>query len=815
MLKLKISTTAKIALYLIFFISIICPLTASSQELFINEFIASNSAMNNDPDFNEYGDWIEIYNAKNNTIDLSGYFLTDNLNDTTKWQIPNDVFIAPKGFLLIWADGKDSALTNLHTNFKLSKSGEEIGLFETTKVLIDSITYESQESNISFGRKPDGSSNWYFFSEPSPNASNITNVYFTALPPQFSLKEGFYSEDQLLELSTDSPSAVIHYTLNGDDPTESSSIYSSPLQIKSRIGETNIISMIRTNEDPHEWLPDWVPPASEVFKATVVRARTFESGKSPSKITTKTYFVDPGIFQRYPTIPVISLVSENKNLFDNATGIYVPGNSFRPGNSQSGNYFQDWEKPAHIEFFEPGGKLGFAQDVGIKTQGGTSPASPQKGLHIFARSIYSKNRIDYPLFKDSKSKANKLNEFKRFIIRAWGSTINAALFNDAFAHRLMEKSDLDIQAYRPAVVFINGEYWGLHEIREANKNSWYYQLHYDINRENPGFDLLEHVQSGNSFFPSVDEGDAIHWYNMKTFLSTHDMSEQENYDYIKTQIDIDNFITYMGHCIYCGKWDWPNNNDASWRSRTADGKWKWIQFDMETSFGVAAELGSIYTMLGPQFNMVSHVIDGIFIPGFGTYGPHPLLPKLLENDEFKNAFINWFNVHLDSEFAPTRSFSILDELAAEIEPYMQEYKQRWPFSTDMNNDWYYHLDLIRNFINVRPNIVRQHLIEKFGSTSINKNIDNDVAFMEYRLSQNYPNPFNSITKINFYIPETCLVTIKVYNLLGKEIETLFSGFRIKGEYSITWNATDLPGGMYIYKLTAADFMEYKKMVLLR
>ena len=164
----------------------------------------------------------------------------------------------------------------------------------------------------------------------------------------------------------------------------------------------------------------------------------------------------------------------------------------------AGNYFEDWEKPAHIELFEPGGNLGFSQDAGINVQGGTSPASPQKGLHVIARSEYGENNISYPLFKNDPSKAKTLTEFKRFIIRAWGSLIRGALFNDAYAHRLLAKKDLDIQAYQPAVVFINGEYWGLHALRESNKNSWYYQSHYDIDRDNPGYDILIHQSRNGS-----------------------------------------------------------------------------------------------------------------------------------------------------------------------------------------------------------------------------------------------------------------------------------------------------------------------------
>jgi len=364
------------------------------------------------------------------------------------------------------------------------------------------------------------------------------------------LLSGFYTTEQVLEIAVQDVSATIRYTLNGDEPDESSPLYTIPLSLKSRVGEANVFSEIRTNLDPYHWLPDWIPPAGEVFKANVVRARAFRSGYEPSDIATLTCFVDEAIHQRYPTLPVISLVSDSKHLFDYQTGIYVPGATHISGRESSGNYFQDWEKTSHIAFFEPGGQLGFAQDVGLSIQGGTSPASPQKGLHIIARSAYGKNRIDYPIFKNDPSKAKELTEYKRFIIRAWGSLITGSLFNDAYAHRLMANSDLDIQAYQPAIVFINGEYWGIHELREANKNSWYYQYHYGIDRDNPGFDLLHHTTNSGLPYAFVDEGDAQHWNSMMSFVKANDMKRPENYEYLKTQMDSDNFIAYMWHCLY-------------------------------------------------------------------------------------------------------------------------------------------------------------------------------------------------------------------------------------------------------------------------
>ncbi|KAA3659369.1 MAG: hypothetical protein DWQ10_09005, partial [Calditrichaeota bacterium] len=389
---------------------------AKAQSIVINEFLASNSAVNMDSDFNAFSDWIELYNAETTPVDLTGYSLTDDASESQKWIFPAGTMLPANEFLLIWADDRDTSLSELHTNFKLNKTEEEIALFDAQKNLVDRIIYSLQETNRSFGRQPDGSPDWYFFAQPTPGARNETEIFTKMAAPIFSRAGGYFAEPQEIEMRSEQ-NAVIRYTLDCSEPDENSPIYDAPLTIRSRAGEANYFSKIRTNADPESWLPDWVPPAGEVFKATVVRARVFRDGYEPSDIVTHTYFIDPQIKERYPTIAVVSLVSDFKHLFDEKTGIYVPGVTHQNGVTRSGNYFQDWEKPVHVELFEPDGNTGFSQNLGMKIQGGTSQAGPQKGLHIIARDEYGNNRIEYPIFKNRKTKASDLTEFKRFIIR--------------------------------------------------------------------------------------------------------------------------------------------------------------------------------------------------------------------------------------------------------------------------------------------------------------------------------------------------------------------------------------------------------------
>src|SRR3990170_5326348 len=222
-----------------------------AQQIYINEFLASNVSIDADiVDFDDYSDWIELYNDENIDVDLGGYFLTDNFNNPTRWKIPSGTIIKAKGFLRFWADGYDDipghtyrrdyypndyfTTKYYHLNFAVNRAEEDLGLFNPDSILVDSVSFGYQLSDVSMGRKPNGSANWYYFGEPTPQASNLTEGILNteySVDPIVSLESGFYTGNQLVTITAANPGTSIKYTLDGSKPSSSSDSYTSSLSI--------------------------------------------------------------------------------------------------------------------------------------------------------------------------------------------------------------------------------------------------------------------------------------------------------------------------------------------------------------------------------------------------------------------------------------------------------------------------------------------------------------------------------------------------------------------------------------------------------
>jgi len=664
----------------------------------INEVMASNGATIADED-EDFEDWIELHNPGASPVDLAGFHLSDDDADPLRWQFPQGV-VPPNGYLLVWASGKDRVGQNgaLHTNFRISADGEPLTLTAPDEsTVIDHVPPTPIPRDISFGRLPDASENWVYFLEPTPNAANSTEGQEALLdPPAYSHEQGFYTAGFFLELSHPDPGAAIHYTLDGSTPTTDSPLYEAPIWIDSRAGDPNVFSLIPT-------APAWVAPAGEVFKANVVRAVANRAGHVTGEAEARTYFVDPDMPGRYH-VPVVSLVTDPDNFFDEDIGIYVPGVRYNPNVTRSGNYFQrgaEWERPVHLSYFEPDGTVALAQDAGVRIHGGLTRLRPQKTLRLYARGGYGEDLFNHPVYGEGE-----VPIAKRFLLRNSGQDNNVTMFRDAMMQELVKELGLDQQAYRPTVVFINGEYWGIKNARDRIDK---YFLHYRHGVDPENVDILTRHRE-------VVEGDTTHYDALLAFLESEDLSDPANYAQVQTMMDTENFATYQAVQIFFANNDWPSVNIDFWRLRTEtyepdaphghDGRWRWILYD--TDFGWARYASSTHT-----YNALAVAAD----PDSGANWPNPpwatfLFRTLLENQEFRHDFINRMADHMNSVFRPEIVTAKIAEMRDEIEPLMQEHINRWRQISSMNT-WRNNVQVMLNFAEQRPAHVRQHVVDFF------------------------------------------------------------------------------------------------------
>ncbi len=623
-------------------------------KLFINEFLASNSKINISPDFREYADWLEIYNAGDSTVDLSGYSLTDDLSEPGKWTIPAKTTIAPRSHLLIWADDRNQGL---HANFKLSADGEAIGLFRGRDA-IDTLTFPPQAPDVSSGRYPDGAGNWLLYSKPTPGAANSPSGFLDqASAPGFSPGGGFYHGSQSIALDSAFPDEVIRFTRDGSLPNDSSPVYASPIRIDS---------------------------------TTVIRAQAQRSGRLASAVVTQTFFID-----ETTTLPVVSVATGPANLWDDKTGIYVIGTNGVAGycSSQPRNWNQPWEKPVSLEMYEANAQFGFKLDAGMQIGGGCTRLYPQKPLAIYTRSEYGTSSIEYPVFADKP-----ITSYNNVLLRNSGQDWWRAMCRDGVIQTIVKgRMDIDWQAYKPAVLFLNGAYWGIHDIREKH-NEHYLESNYGIDPDK--IDIL----SSNA---AVEQGSAALYKDLIRFIETHNMALAENFAWVKSQMDVNEYLNYQITEIYFANIDWPGGNIKYWRQQGENHKWRWILFDTDLGLG-AHDYGQYFS--NSLENATSPVETYYANPAWSTF----LLRKLLENAEFRSEFIQRFASHMNLTFNPLRAVHIIDSLTAHIGAEIPRHIAKWPQSTARNGNWSYHVNVMREFAAKRPEHVRNHLIAKFG-----------------------------------------------------------------------------------------------------
>lgn len=631
--------------------------------------------------------------------------------------------------------------TSLHTNFSISAAGEPLTLTRPDETAADTVGPVAVPRDTSYGRVADGGTSWGFSQEPTPGSSNNDATWYSEIldAPQVSHPGGFYTAPFALALNYDDPDVTIYYTLDGSEPdpdnlggatyvyknwypvgtwqTPTSTFYSrqkrtyaysAPLQITDRSSGNYQLASINTQFSYSTRLP-----SSNIFKGTVVRARAFKDNAIPSRSVTHTYFVNPGMMTRY-ALPVISVVTDEDNFFDYYKGIYVAGkvgDDWRLANPSTGwnegmpaNYNQrgiEWERPAHFEMFTSNGTPMLSQNIGTRIHGGWSRGWFPKSIRLYARSEYDdENVFEYPFFAGLEKRGEPgtpLTTFRRLVIRNSGNDFDKTYFRDALMHELVKHLQLDTMAYRPAVHFINGEYWGMINLRERYDDE-YLQMHYGIDPEDAVILTYSDAQVDTGFATDRD-----HFTAAVTYAQNNDPAQTVHYNWLCERIDPDNLAQYYAVQIYYDNTDWPHNNIDYWRKRTdthepeapygQDGRWRWLLYD--TDFGMSL-FGASYA---------NNSLNRVMTQSLGL--PNTLFNRMRRNTQFRNTFINAMADNMNTSFKPARVHAMVDTIAARIASSRSEHNSRWQINLGAGGE-------MKTFATQRPAYVRTHILNAFG-----------------------------------------------------------------------------------------------------
>ncbi len=628
---------------------------------------------------------IQVHNFNSSSSDLSCIPFFSIGRDVTSGNVVNV------------AEEIDIPLSILHSNFKISSEGETILITSIDGAIIDSVNTGQLQPDVSIGRVNDGQ-DYGIFLEPTPGEPNGGEAVLGVLNDVvFSDESGFYGGPFLsISIDTYDDGASIYYTLDGSEPTVNSFLYGNPISVQG---------------------------------STVIKAASFKDGWLRSPIKTRTFILN----DQNINFPAIFLSTDPDNFFDYNNGIYEMGPNASYDYPHFGaNFWEDWEKPVFVEVLDTDNTY-YSSPAGVKIFGGWSRGQAQKSLSLFARGQYGNNEFNYKFFPDLE-----IEKFQSLVLRNSGNDWNFTMLRDGYATGLFEDIDIDIQSFRPMLVYLNGEFWGFYNLREKI-NEHFIASHHSIDPEE--IDLIE-VQTAN-------QGNTNNYNELIEYVSQSNMADPVVYDSISKWIDVDNHINYNIAQIFIDNRDWPGNNIKYWRPQSKDGKWRWILYDTDFGFGVP------WMAPGYNFNTLQFAVEEN-----GPNWPNPpwstfLLRKLLENSNYQKRFINIFCDMFNTIFTSDHMINRLDSMAASIENIIPAHQDKWPESAI---DWDYHIQVIRNFAQLRPEYMRQHLESFFDISNLTE-------------ARFYSTPGGKI-KINTIIPQTNLWMGKYYEDVPIKIEAI-------------------------------------------
>ncbi len=494
-------------------------------EVRINEVMASNGTYEKGHAY----DWVELYNDGKTTVDLSGWYLSDSGKNLLKWQFPNGAKLKGGAYLTVFCTGEDDIAPGkgdtFYSTFKISASGDTLYLSDASGALVQKLKLPEQYGCVSYG-VPAGGTEYGFFANATRNKKNESVIYaFRLDAPTLTTPGGFYPAGT--RVMAEGPSGVtLRYTLDGSTPTEKSA----------------------------EFPADGIA----VTQTTIVRVRAFAADAVPSQPVSATYLVEDE-----QLTPIVSLITDEKYLFNQRTGALVKGTGSIP------NYDKELEYPVNIEFFGMDGSCPINQMGTFTCSGHSARINAQKSIAIYARKAYGKEYFQFNPFPH-----RDYQQYKSLLLRSTNSDVTATRLRDVVASSLAEGQGLLYQDALCIQVYINGEYWGHYNLRE--KINKYFVAQYEGVTEEEAIDAIDILaRTGRDEF--LQNGDNTDWLALCDFCKTNDLNDPENLRYVTDRLDVDNMFTHAAFEIILGNVDFTNVRVY----RVPGGKWKYLLFDVE------------------------------------------------------------------------------------------------------------------------------------------------------------------------------------------------------------------------------------------
>ncbi|MCC5917221.1 MAG: CotH kinase family protein [Cryomorphaceae bacterium] len=761
------------------------------QSLVINEVshVAFQSVEDEDGDF---PNWVEFYNPTATAISLNGFYLSPAANDLLKYPLP-DTILFPGDFLLVLCSGKNRIGNSyIHANFELRDDMRR--LFFSGFGNIDTINFPALPYDHSFGRAIDGGDSLVAFAEATPGKTNQgANPYFPLNEDIFAWPfSGFFPTDSLrVEISGSKPGIEFYYTLDGTIPSTTDYKYDGALWLFPP--DSFHLAKIPTN--PPTTLEEyvWKPPRSMQKMGRIFSARGFCDGKPCTPVVFRHYFLQKNAPDH--NLGVASIITDPDGFFGFERGIYVPGkvhadNPETPWPWGTGNYHERgrrWEREVNMAFFEPNGDMAFQQNLGVRIHGMASRTLPMKSLRLYPRSIYGPSRINYDFFGGN-------NTYNRILFRNSGQGFNEALFGDALASIIARKMGMEAQDVRPIIHFVNGEFWGVINVRNRIDEEFIEQY--------TGVPKNDVVISR-----PIDFSNDPPWQNLvNTLKNTSTLDTDTGYAWLGNQLDIDNLIDYLCFRVYSGVHDWPGNNRMIWRNKN-NGLYRNIVFDSDGSFRIF------------ERNTLEHALatDG---PGW----PNPpwstlLFRKSLENEKFRNQFLNRMEELMATQFHPKILKSLLDSMVANYRDVMPHQIDRWGYPITDMSVWFYHVSVIKEFFDRRPCYIREFFMNRFDlEDDFMASFECDKSQKDERFEQEdlkmkiFPNPTDNVVTLGLKLDAYQRIRIYITNPVGQVVYH-FNQFVEKHELILLISEMEnFPPGPYVLTLQGRDAVLRTKII---